>query len=332
MISKDESLKGKNVLVTGAGGFIGSHLTQLLVRSGCRVTAFVRYNSRNHAGHIDSLKPEIRSELEVVSGDIRDEYHLQSLFAGKELVFHLCALIGIPFSYVAPSSYVGVNVQGTMNVLQATLKHSCRLIHTSTSEVYGSSQYLPMDEAHPLRPQSPYAATKLAADNLALSYYYSFGLPVTVVRPFNTYGPRQSMRAVIPTIIAQALAGNKIRLGLTTSIRDLTYVEDTCSGMIAAATSQNSIGQTCNLGTGEGYSITDLVEKVGAALDKPLEIEHDSARVRPDRSEVVSLVSSYRLARESWGWKPSVDIDTGLSRVIESMTNEHSLSPSEYVV
>ena len=281
------TLAGKAVLVTGAGGFIGGHLVERLVRDGARVRAMCRYNSRNDRGTLDWLEPEVVADVEVVPGELRDVESVAAAVEGTEVVLHLGAQIAIPYSYVNPRDFVEVNVLGTLNVAQAALRHGVqRVVHTSTSEVYGTAQTVPITEAHPLEPQSPYAASKVAADKLMDSFHRSFDLPVTVLRPFNTYGPRQSARAIIPTIVGQALEGSTLRLGSLHPRRDLTYVEDTAAGFVAAASSDAAIGRTIHLGTDRDVSVGELVELVGELLGRELVVQTDPTRVRPPNSEV----------------------------------------------
>jgi NAD dependent epimerase/dehydratase len=308
----------KKVLVTGAAGFIGSHLVELLVREGHQVRAYVHYNSGGRWPHFEQFSPDVRSSVEIVPGDIADGGSVHRAIDGCEDVYHLAALIGIPYSYLAPASYVQTNVIGTLNVLDACRAHGVqRLLHTSTSETYGSAQYVPIDEKHPMVGQSPYSATKIGADKLAESYWSSFSTPVTTVRPFNTYGPRQSQRAIIPTIMTQALAGGPLKLGNLDPIRDLTFVTDTARGFLAAARSPKAVGETLNLGVGSGASVRELVERIGKLVGRELEVEQDRERIRPDGSEVVRLISDNRKARELTGWEPRVDLDAGLAATLE---------------
>jgi NAD dependent epimerase/dehydratase len=311
---------GKKALVTGAAGFIGSHLVEELTCAGHEVRAFIHYNSNGHWGNLEKIAPEVLREVEVVSGDIADPYFVENSVRGCDTVFHLAALIGIPYSYIAPAAYVNTNVSGILHVLEACRRHGVdRLIHTSTSEVYGTAQYVPIDENHPLVGQSPYSATKIAADKLAESFWKSFQLPVTIVRPFNTYGPRQSMRAIIPTITVQALAGGALRLGNLDPIRDLTFCKDTARGFIAAAKSDRVVGETVNLGVGSGPSIRELVERIGRLLGRELTVEADAQRLRPAGSEVMRLISDNTKARALMDWTPRVDLDVGLTETIEYM-------------
>jgi dTDP-glucose 4,6-dehydratase len=303
----------EKVLVTGAGGFIDSHLVERLVARGSSVRALVHYNSAGHRACLEQLPPDLLREVEVVAGDITDSSQVDEVVRGCDVVFHLAALISVPYSYDAPRSFIATNVVGTTNVAEACRRSGVRrLVHTSTSEVYGSAQYVPIDEAHPLVAQSPYAASKIAADKVVESFALSFGLPSCTVRPFNTYGPRQSARAVVPTIITQALAGDVVRLGSIDTVRDLTFVEDTADGFIAAAAADTVPGETVNLGTGEGFSVEQLVATVSRLLDKPLRIEIDPRRVRPAASEVARLISSNVRAAERLGWRPRVGLDEGM--------------------
>jgi NAD dependent epimerase/dehydratase len=290
-------LDNRLVLVTGAGGFIGGHLVAELVRRGASVRALVHYNSRNERGTLDWLEPEVTADVDVVLGDLRDVESVQQAAERADTILHLGAQIAIPYSFVNPRDFFETNVLGTLNVAQAALRGGARrVIHTSTSEVYGSARTVPITLDHPIEPQSPYAASKVAADKLMDAWHRSYELPMTIVRPFNTYGPRQSARAVIPTIMSQALAGGTLRLGSLTPRRDLTFVEDTVAGMLAAADSDAAIGRTIQLGTGEDVAIGDIVELVGDILGRKLEVELDEARVRPAASEVERLISDPSLA------------------------------------
>jgi dTDP-glucose 4,6-dehydratase len=309
---------GKRALVTGAAGFIGSHLVELLVREGYEVRAFTHYNAAGFRHNLDLLEPEIRDAVEVVAGDIADPFSTDEAVADRDVVFHLAALIAIPYSYVAPAAYVATNVTGTLNVLQACRRRDVsRLVHTSTSETYGSAQYAPMDEKHPLVGQSPYSASKIAADKLAESFHRSYGLPVITVRPFNTYGPRQSARAVVPTIVCQALRRDEIRLGSLSPVRDMTYAADTAAGFLAAAQCDEAVGEVVNLGTGAGVSIGDLAAKVLALVGRDLPVRTDEQRIRPEASEVRQLISDNAKMKRLTGWTPRVNLDDGLQRVIE---------------
>lgn len=309
----------KRVLVTGAGGFIGSHLTERLVRAGASVRAMAHYNSRNDWGQIELLDGDIREAVEVICGDIRDPFFCREAVKGRQVVFHLAALIGIPYSYVAPADYVATNVAGTVNVLAACRDLGAeRVVHTSTSETYGTAQYVPIDEKHPLQGQSPYSASKIGADKMAESFFRSFRTPVITVRPFNTYGPRQSARAVIPAIISQLVGGAaQVRLGSLTPVRDLTYVQDTAAGFTAVAESDGTVGEVVNLGTGKGISIGELAELIIEIMNADAEVTCDEDRVRPDASEVMRLIASAEKARQLTGWQPAVSLREGLARTIE---------------
>jgi dTDP-glucose 4,6-dehydratase len=328
------SLAGRSVLITGAGGFIGGHVVERLVRDGARVRALCRYNSRNERGTLDWLPAEVTADLEVVLGELRDVESVSDAVAGMDVVIHLGAQIAIPYSYVNPRDFMEVNVLGTLNVAEAARRHGVtRVVHTSTSEVYGSAQTVPMTEAHPLEPQSPYAASKLAADKLIDSYHRSFDLPACVVRPFNTYGPRQSARAIIPTIISQALAGSTLRLGSLTPRRDLTFVADTAAGFVAAATAEDAVGRTIQLGANHDVSVGDLVRLVGEVLGRELSVETDPRRVRPEASEVVRLISGPFLAEEVLGWRAEVPLLEGLAQTIAWMErNAERYRASDYVI
>jgi NAD dependent epimerase/dehydratase len=312
----------ENVLVTGAGGFIGSHLVEKLVTEGRRVTALVHYNSRNDNGLLKFLPASVLREAEVLFGDVQDEYMLQKICMGKDVVFHLAALIGIPYSYIAPESYINVNVQGTLNILKSALRCNVgRVVHTSTSEVYGSAKYTPMDEEHPLQGQSPYSASKIAADKIAESFHRSFGLPVVTVRPFNTYGPRQSQRAVVPTIITQALDKGVVSLGATASVRDFNYVSNTVDGFFLCGNVPGIVGKVFNIGYGHSYSIADLVGKLSLMLGKKIEIKLDKDRLRPESSEVTKLECNFDKARRFLGYTPCVTLEDGLKETIHFIQN-----------
>ena len=327
-------LSGRSVLITGAGGFIGGHLASQLVSDDARVRALLRYNSRSDRGTLDWLEPAVSDEIEVVFGELRDIESVARAVDGVEVVFHLGAQIAIPYSYVNPRDYLEVNALGSLNVAQASLAAGVgHIVHVSSSEVYGSAQTVPITEDHPLEPQSPYAASKVAADKLMDSFHRSFDLPVSIVRPFNTYGPHQSARAIVPTIISQALAGSTIRLGSLHPRRDFTFVTDTAAGLIAAASSDDTLGRTFQLGTGEDVSIGELVDLVASLLDRKLEVEEDTDRIRPDRSEVDRLVSSPALARELTGWEPKVSLREGLGSTIEWIErNLHRFRVTDYAV
>lgn len=306
----------KRVLVTGAGGFIGSHLTERLVQIGARTRAFVRYSSTGSWGWLDQ-SPH-KNDVEIVLGDIREHDIVEKALQDVDVVFHLAALIAIPYSYHAPLSYVRTNVEGTLNVLQGAQRSGCEMVvHTSTSEVYGTARTVPIDENHPLQGQSPYSATKIGADKIAESFHLSFGLPVATVRPFNTYGPRQSARAVIPTIITQALSGSEIRLGNLEPTRDLNFVTDTVEGFIKAAETPQAAGEVINLGTGREISIRDLAALILKLMNKDLAITLEGVRVRPENSEVDRLCADSRKGQSILGWKPSYTLEEGLAATIE---------------
>jgi len=316
--------RGKQVLVTGSCGFIGSHLVERLVKLGAEVRAFVYYNSFNNWGWIDTLTSAVKQSIEIVTGDIRDAHGVRKAVRGQEIIFHLASLIAIPYSYRSPESYVSTNIMGTLNVLQACLEENnvSKIIHTSTSEVYGTAQYVPIDEKHPLQAQSPYSATKIGADMLAWSFYCSFGLPVTICRPFNTYGPRQSARAVIPTIILQILANKpKIRLGSIHPSRDFNYVEDIVNGFVRIAEIPNSVGEVINIGSNREVSIAQVVEHIKNIMEAEVEVELDAQRVRPPKSEVQRLWANNQKACQLLGWKPEYTLDEGLRKTIDWITN-----------
>jgi len=326
--------QGKTVLVTGAGGFIGSHLVERLVELGARVRALARYNSRNDWGLLEQLPTSAKNEIDVVLGDLTDPHSTTRLLQGQEIIFHLAALIAIPYSYIAPAHYVATNCGGTLNLLEAARGHGVeRFIHTSTSETYGTAQYTPIDEAHPLRGQSPYAASKIGADKLAESYHLSFALPVVTLRPFNTFGPRQSARAIIPTIISQGLSGNVIRLGLLTPIRDLNFVSDIVEGFIKGAECPQAVGELFNIGSGRGITIGELAHKLVDLLGGNKEIIAAEERVRPDASEVMELLCDCGKARKVLGWEPRVSLEEGLSRTVAYIRDHlHLYKPQLYNV
>lgn len=310
--------EGYKLLITGASGFIGSHLVEEMVRRGAQVKAFVHYNSRGDIGLLRYADPQVLSEVELYFGDLKDPDAVRKAMEGTRLVFHLGALIGIPYSYVHPYDVVQTNVIGTLNVLTAARQLELeRVIHTSTSEVYGSARYVPIDEAHPLQGQSPYSASKIGADKLAESFHLSFGMPITTVRPFNTYGPRQSTRAVIPTIIVQALTQDVIKLGNLDTTRDFTYVVDTARGFIAAAETEATIGEVFNLGVGEEISIGELANLIIKIVGRDVRIECESARMRPEGSEVNRLLSNNSKARQLTGWAPQFSFEQGLTQTIK---------------
>jgi NAD dependent epimerase/dehydratase len=307
----------KRVLVTGAGGFIGSSVVEALVTRGARVTAFIRYKGSGDEGALAFLPPTIRDTVTVVAGDVADPATAAALVMGHGVVFHLAALVGIPYSYIHPLEVVQTNTVGTAYLLEACRQQGIeRLVCFSTSEVYGTARYAPIDEEHPLQAQSPYAASKIGSDQLALSYFRSFGLPVAIARPFNTYGPRQSSRAVIPTIITQALRGGPVRLGSVTPTRDLCYVGDTAEGVIRIAESEITLGEVINLGTGSEISIGALASRIFALLGREPNIITDEQRVRPEKSEVMRLIADRSKAKRLVGWEPRVSLDEGLERTI----------------
>lgn len=309
----------KTVLVTGAGGFIGSHLTEELVKGGHHVRAFLRYNGRDDRGCLASLAPEIQREIEVFRGDLKDPEAVRRAVEGRAWIFHLGALIAIPYSYQNPHDVIQTNVVGTAHVLDACRASASleRLVLTSTSEVYGTARVVPIDESHPLQPQSPYSATKIAADSLGESYHRAFGLPVAILRPFNTFGPRQSARAIIPTIISQALTRPVVRLGRLDPRRDLTYVKDTVTGFLKIVECDEAIGRAVNIGRGSDLTIGELVERIGVLLGRPIQVESETQRLRPAASEVERLLAGTSLAQKLWGWKPNYSLDDGLAETID---------------
>jgi NAD dependent epimerase/dehydratase len=326
--------QGKTALVTGAGGFIGSHLAERLVREGARVRAFVRYNSRQDIGLLSLLPGEALAAVEVIAGDLRDAEAVRAAMRGVEVVFHLGALIAIPYSYLHPREVVETNVLGTLNVLMAARDlGTARVVHTSTSEVYGTARYVPIDEAHPLQGQSPYSASKIGADKIVESFYRSFGLPVATLRPFNTYGPRQSARAVIPTIITQALAADQIRLGALDPLRDFTFVADTVEAFLLMGWVPEAVGQEINAGAGDCISIGDLASKILALVGRDLPIVCEDQRLRPPDSEVMRLHAGTARARQVLGWEPRVSLDEGLQRTIDWVRDHLALyRPGVYEV
>jgi len=314
------------VLVTGADGFIGSHLVEMLVARGYEVTALAQYNSFNFWGWLEDVA--CRERIKVVCGDVRDPHFCKEITRGMDMVFHLAALIAIPYSYVAPDSYLDVNVRGTLNICQAAKENGVkRVLHTSTSEVYGTAQYVPIDEAHPLQAQSPYSASKIGADAMAMSFFNAFGLPLTIVRPFNTYGPRQSARAVIPTIIAQIAAGKKqIKLGDVTPTRDFNYVADTCRGFILLAECEAAVGKTVNIGSNFEISVGDTLELIKRTMRSDVEFIVDEARIRPEKSEVFRLWCDNTLIHALTGFEPEYSIETGIARTVEWFLDADNLS------
>jgi NAD dependent epimerase/dehydratase len=327
--------KKRRVLVTGAAGFIGSHLVERLVAEGADVRAFVHYNSRGEWGNLELLPKAVRRAIDVVAGELIDPRSVQQAVDGRHTVFHLGALIAIPYSYTAPGSYVAVNIQGTLNVLEACRRAgTARIVHTSTSEAYGTARYVPMDEAHPLQGQSPYSASKIGADKLAESYYLSFGLPVSTIRPFNCYGPRQSARAIVPTILTQMLAGRTtLRLGSLSPVRDFTYVGDTVEGFLRIAQSRKSVGEVLNVGSGRGVTIGDVVKLAEQVCGVKVKVLTERARVRPEKSEVLQLLCNSARMRRLTGWKPRVTLRQGLVYVRDYLAaNLDRYKTDRYVV
>ena len=320
------NLKGKRVFVTGAAGFIGSHLCSQLVQSGAKVTAMLHYNSRSDWSNLEFLNKTVLDSIEVIKGNIEDSSFMDSKTKGHSIIFHLAALIGIPYSYEAPLSYVKTNIQGTVNVMESARKNGVELvINTSTSETYGSAIYTPIDELHPLQAQSPYSATKISADKIAESYFNSFGLPIITIRPFNTYGPRQSSRAVIPAIISQVLTQEQVTLGDLSPVRDFTYVEDTANGFICAARENNHLGEVINLGYGQAITIGETAELIMKIMGADKQIVSESKRVRPKDSEVLELISNNEKAKELLGWKPEIEFSVGLEKTIEFVSTNIDL-------
>ena len=317
---------GKNILVTGADGFIGSHLVEMLVKHNANVKALSLYNSFNYWGWLEDIN--CLDQIEVLNGDIRDPHYCKHITKDIDIIFHLAALIAIPYSYIAPTSYVDTNITGTLNIIQAALENNAnRVIHTSTSEVYGTAKYVPIDEKHPLQPQSPYSASKIGADNMAMSFYNSFELPVSIARPFNTYGPRQSARAVIPTIITQIANGAKeIKLGDVTPTRDFNYVEDTCRGFIALATSDKTIGEIVNIGSNFEISVKDTLESIKDIMQSDVEFITDEQRIRPENSEVHRLWCDNTKIKSLTGFEPIYNIRSGLEKTVEWFLKKENLA------
>ncbi len=318
-------MKDKKILVTGADGFIGSHLVEILAGRGAKVRALSLYNSFNNWGWLEDVS--CKDDIEIITGDIRDSDLCHKITKEMDYVFHLAALIAIPYSYRAPYSYIDTNITGTMNMCRAAMNNCERIVHTSTSEVYGTAQYVPIDESHPLQPQSPYSASKIGADAIAMSLHYSFDLPLTIVRPFNTYGPRQSSRAVIPSIISQIASGKQpIRLGDTTPTRDFTFVSDTCRAMIAIAESRETIGQTINIGSNTEISIRDLFQMINNLMGKNVDLVTDDERIRPKGSEVFRLKCDNSKIKELTGFVPEYNLEKGLKETIKWFTDAKHLA------
>ncbi len=328
------SWNGKKVLVTGAGGFIGSHLTERLFELGAKIRAFVRYTSRADEGFIKYFSDDLRKNIDIVYGDIRELETVVKAMDSVDIIFNLAALVGIPYSYIHPQEVIEANTIGTLNVLMAARDVGIeKLVQTSTSEVYGTARYVPINEDHPKQPQSPYSASKIAADAIALSFYNSFDLPVAVIRPFNTYGPRQSDRAVIPSIISQALTKDRLTLGSTTPTRDFTFVTDTAEGFIKVAESEKSVGMEVNIGSGREISIEDLIRKIISLVGRDIVVEQDKERIRPAHSEVERLCADNKRARSLLGWLPKVSLTQGLEKTISFIkSNPGFYNPDKYRV
>ncbi|MFX0195642.1 MAG: GDP-mannose 4,6-dehydratase [Candidatus Hodarchaeota archaeon] len=326
------SKKSRRVLVTGAAGFIGSHLVERLVSEGASVRAFVHYNALNRWGNLELLPVKIRRKVEIFPGDIQDPFSVSMAVEGYDIVYHLAALIAIPYSYIAPQSFGTTNVLGAINIMEACRRLGThKVVHTSTSECYGTAQYVPIDENHPLQGQSPYSASKIGADMVAESYYRSFGVPVSIIRPFNTYGPRQSARAVIPTIITQILWGHSLKLGNLPPTRDFNYVSDVVDGFIKIAESPKSVGEVINIGSGHEMSITDLAHTIMSILGVWVDIIHDAQRARPEKSEVGRLLCDNTKARNLLGWEPQVGMEEGLRKTIDWIkSNIDTFKPDDY--
>jgi NAD dependent epimerase/dehydratase len=333
-MTSSHKFANKKVLITGADGFIGSHLTEALVRAGAEVTAFVYYNSFNSWGWLDDLEKGTQNALQIFSGDIRDPNGVRTAVKGQEIVFHLAALIGIPFSYHSPDSYVDTNIKGTLNILQACRENDTqRVLVTSTSEVYGTALYVPIDEKHPFQGQSPYSATKIGADRLAESFFRSFNLPVTIVRPFNTYGPRQSARAVIPTIITQLLANvPEIKLGSLSPTRDFNYVKDTVAGFLAIAASDRTMGEEINIATQDEISVGMLAAELIHQIRPETRIVIDDDRVRPENSEVGRLLGANSKLKQLTGWEPAYSLEKGLAETIAWFRNNPAASAYKHSI
>jgi dTDP-glucose 4,6-dehydratase len=327
-------LKGSDVLVTGASGFIGSHLVEALVHHGCKVRILVTYDTGPNIGCVKFLSDEVREKIEIVVGDIKNADDVRTASNGVKFIFHLAALVGIPYSYLHPRSVVETNLIGTLNVLMAGRENNVeRIVHTSTSEVYGTAEYVPIDENHPLQGQSPYSASKIGADKIVESFYCSFNLPVTTMRPFNQYGPRQSARAVIPTIITQCLTQDVVRLGALHPTRDFTYVEDTADAFLKIATSEKAIGEVINIGTQKEISIGDLTKKIMSLVGKHIKIVAEEERVRTEKSEVYRLLCDNSKAKKLIGWEPSTSLDEGLEKTIQWISSRLDIyEPDKYAI
>jgi NAD dependent epimerase/dehydratase len=323
MIKQDKILN--KVLVTGADGFIGSHLVEMLVSKGYQVNALSQYNSFNNWGWLEDING--KDKIKILAGDIRDPHYCKEIVKNVDIIFHLAALIAIPYSYIAPDAYIDTNVKGTLNICQAAKENgNIRVIHTSTSEVYGTAQYVPIDEHHPLQPQSPYSASKIAADAMAMSFYNAFNLPVTIARPFNTYGPRQSARAVIPTIITQIANGvSEIKLGDLSPTRDFNYVEDSCRGFIAIAENDRTIGETINIGSNSEISIKDTLDLINELMGSDVNFIQDTQRIRPEKSEVFRLWCDNSKIEKLTGFKPQINLPKGLQKTIDWITQPNNL-------
>jgi len=319
------NLLNKNILVTGADGFIGSHLTEQLLEKGYKIKALSQYNSFNNWGWLEDIPRN--NNLEIISGDVRDPHFCKDITKNIDIIFHLAALIAIPYSYAAPDSYVDTNIKGTLNICQAAKENgNIRLIHTSTSEVYGTAQYVPIDEKHPKQAQSPYSASKIGADAMAMSFYNAFGLPITIARPFNTYGPRQSARAIIPTIISQIVAGKKqIKLGDLSPTRDFNFVKDTCNGFIALAENDNTIGKEVNIASNFEISMKDTLELIKNIMKSDVNFISDKQRIRPENSEVFRLLGDNTLIKSLTGFSPEYSIEKGLKETIKWFTKSENL-------
>ncbi|MBN8568778.1 MAG: SDR family NAD(P)-dependent oxidoreductase [Ignavibacteria bacterium] len=329
-----EFYRGKKVFVTGAGGFIGSHVVEELVMNGAEVTALVHYNASSYINNLRFVPEEILSKVDIKFGDVTDAFQMQTLTKDSDIILHLAALIGIPYSYAAPAAYVSANINGTLNLLEAARNNSIsKIVVTSTSETYGTAIYTPIDEKHPMQGQSPYSATKIGADKLAESYYLSFNLPVCIFRPFNTFGPRQSMRAVIPTIITQALNSKEIKLGSLSPVRDMVFVKDTARGFLMAGMEEKSTGEVISVGTGAGATVGEIAEMILQILGSDKKIVEDSQRVRPEKSEVFKLICDNRKAKELLNWSPQYSLEEGLREAISFIQkNINSYEADKYTV